>query len=291
MSVRTDIELLRVVSAFGIVWFHSGFDCGRDIAYAGLVYFLVVAAYFAIKSNKGHSLYQRSSRLLIPCLAWSTVYGLFKVGLDWPIFKNDASLVSMILSTPSIHLWFLPFLFFCLIVIDNVKRTLSINIIACASAFLASTLLLTASYWREVSFLSPFAQYAHALPAVMIGVFLGCYDELSVGFRNALLAVLCVSVTIVSFMNLNGVSITYFVGFIASLPLLLNKSFISENKAILMLSSLTFGIYLVHVLVLYVLQYLHVQGIALPITAFVVSASSVYLSIKILPKPILRFAF
>ncbi len=288
-GIRTDIELIRVVAAFGIVWFHSGINFWRDIAYAGLIYFLVVAAYFAIKSNKRHSLYQRASRLLIPCLAWSIIYGLFKVSLGWPVFK-DESLVSMVLSTPVIHLWFLPFLFFCLVVIDSAKRALSFNIIAGTSAFLGSTLLLTANYWREISFISPFAQYAHALPAVMIGVFLGCYDELSASFRNTLLAMICVSVTIVSFMNLNGVSITYLVGFIASLPLLFNKSFISENKTILMLSSLTFGVYLAHVLVLYVLQYLHIQGIALPLTAFIISAGSVYIAIKLLPKPFLRLA-
>lgn len=36
--MRIDIELLRIISAIGIVWFHSGNATGREITYSGLVF-------------------------------------------------------------------------------------------------------------------------------------------------------------------------------------------------------------------------------------------------------------
>ena len=65
--MRTDVEFLRIIAALGIVWFHSGLDVGRDIAYSGLVVFLIFSSYFAVKSNKEYSVLSRASRFLIPC--------------------------------------------------------------------------------------------------------------------------------------------------------------------------------------------------------------------------------
>jgi surface polysaccharide O-acyltransferase-like enzyme len=289
MSVRTDIELLRVISAFGIVWFHSGLDYGRDIAYAGLIYFLIVASYFAAKSIKQRSIKQRASRLLIPCVLWSTVYASFKLSLGWSLFKGGHSLISMVLTTPSIHLWFLPFLFFCLVAVDSIKRYLSIKTIALLSAFGASTLLLTSSFWREVSFLTPLAQYTHAFPAVLIGLFLGCYDELSVRNKTILFGGLCLAITLTAFSKLNGISITYLIGFIASLSLLCFKSLVGENKFILAISKLTFGIYLVHVLFIFILKHFDVDGVMLPVTVFILSAIFIHALTLLIPRAWLKY--
>lgn len=51
MKVRQDIEILRVLSAFGIVWFHSGAP-GRAFAYSGLVIFIILSVYLSQHGNQ-----------------------------------------------------------------------------------------------------------------------------------------------------------------------------------------------------------------------------------------------
>ena len=46
MRKRADIEFLRVLSTFGIVWFHSGVF-GHEFAYSGLIVFLILSMYLA----------------------------------------------------------------------------------------------------------------------------------------------------------------------------------------------------------------------------------------------------
>lgn len=68
--MKSEIELFRIFSALGIVWFHSGVGIGRDVAYGGLIFFVIVAAYFATVSTRSHSLVERVERLMVPYFLW-----------------------------------------------------------------------------------------------------------------------------------------------------------------------------------------------------------------------------
>jgi len=289
--MRTDIELIRIIAAFGIVWFHSGVPVFRETAYAGLIVFLVFSAYFAIASSKNHTIMHRVKRIIIPCLVWSVIYAGVKLSLGWEVYKEDNGLLSRVLATPSIHLWFLPFLFFCLVGIDTLKSRVSKSAMAALSVLTASAILMSAPIWRELDFISPFGQYTHALPAVFIGIFFGCFAELNKQHKVILTSIMATAIVATYFMNLDGVSVTYLVGFALSLILVRGVSLIKHNDIIIKISGLTFGIYLVHVLVIYVLQYLHIVGVALPVLSFLISAAGVYLASAVIPRGIYRLAF
>lgn len=288
MGVRNDVELLRVVSAFGIVWFHSGYNFARDAAYAGLVVFLVFSIYFALISTKKHSIRSRASRLLIPCVIWSAIYAVTDVLRGEPPFPDGGSVLSQLLSTPSIHLWYLPFVFFWLIALDRVKAV-NPQVLAVAAASSACALLMTAPLWRQWEYSSPFGQYMHATPAVLLGVLLSLYSYCSSLQKRILLAgvVTCVGVTLM--MNIPGISLTYGLGFCASLILLKNKDLLPGNRVVIVFSKLTFGIYLVHLLILDVMRHLGVSGFSLPVLTFFVSAVFIYLMLMVVPKSLSRY--
>lgn len=287
--MRSDIELLRVVSAFGIVWFHSGYQYGGDLAYGGLIVFLILSTYFAGVSEKTHSIRARASRLLIPCVLWAVLYGALSIIRDQPLFPSDYSFVSKVLSTPSIHLWYLPFVFFWIIVIDNITKYIAPKKLAIVITIMVSILLLASPQWRQWSYASPFGQYMHAFPAILIGMLLASSHTLSRTLKICLISTVSVSMLYVFWANIQGVSLTYLVGISSTFILLKKKSFLPENNIIIKFSGLTFGIYLLHPLILFLLRHVGIGSIILPIMGFLISALCIFISSKIIPKPILKF--
>ena len=283
--MRSDIELLRIVSAFGIVWFHSGVSFGHEISYGGIIAFVILSAYFAMISNKT-DLLPKVFRLLIPCLVWAIIYAGFKYVRGVDVFPQDLNFISKILTTPSIHLWYLPFIFFVVLFINMLKKYLPVNIIGISSVFIAIIIILIAPIWRELNFISPFGQWAHAFSAVFIGIFFGAADKINSKLFYSSLLLVFASIVYVTILKVEDFGVTYLAGFIPCLILLSRSSLIKKNRIILTLSSTTLGIYLLHILVLFVLQYLGVVGFLFPIMAFVLSLIIVYISKMILPKSI-----
>jgi len=286
--MRLDIEVLRIISAFGIVWFHSGIGIGHEIAYGGLITFLILSTYFAMISDKGGVL-SRVSRLLVPCLIWSAIYAAFGFLRGVDNFPQNINLVSKILTTPSIHLWFLPFVFVLTFSIDTLKKHITKNTIGIFSALISSFLILTAPIWREFSFVSPFGQWAHALPAALMGMFLGGADKNNRGLFNMLLLIVSLSIVFVTILDVKDFGLTYLAGFAPCLIILSPASLLKNNKVILTISSATYGIYLLHVLALFILRHIGLVGFLLPITTFAVSLFFIILTKMVLPKPILKY--
>jgi hypothetical protein len=286
--VRSDLELLKIISAFGIVWFHSGYDFGRDVAYAGLIVFLVLSAYFASKSTKDHSIRERVTRLLIPCALWSVLYASLDLVRGQAIFPSDYSVFSKILSTPSIHLWYLPFVFLWVVIIDRIK-SLNPRAVAIAAATMASVLLVSAPIWRQWAYSSPLGQYMHATPAVLIGIFLALYTHLSVVQKHSVLGLVILSTAVSLILNISGVSSTYALGVCATLILLKDQDILPKSSVIIGLSKLTFGIFLLHPLILFVLRHIGISSLLLPIMTFFISALCIYVMFKITPKYISQY--
>ncbi len=287
--MKYDVELLRIISAFGIIWFHSGYQFGRDIAYAGLVVFLILSAYFATKSNKAHSVRDRGLRLLLPCIFWSAIYAAFSIIRGKNIFPNDYSVLSSLLSTPTIHLWYLPFVFFCTIAIDLIRKQIHPIALAVVATMIASTLLLSSPLWRQWSFISPFGQYMHAAPAIFIGIVYGLSKQLSSMLRYLLLSLVTISAIFAFQLNIKGVGVTYLIGIIVTFLLLREKSVLPKNNVVLELSRLTFGIYLIHPIILFILRHIGVGSLNLVIICFSASATCIYVSLRIVPKQISKY--
>lgn len=283
--MRTDVEFLRIISTLGIVWFHSGLNVGRDIAYSGLVVFLIFTSYFAVRSNKEYSALSRASRFLIPCVLWSILFASLNLVIGKAIFPEHFNVFSKILSTPSIHLWYLPFAFFCVLALDKIKNY-NHKMVAVVAALFFTILIASAPIWRQWTYISPLGQYMHALPAVFIGITFSLYGQLESTIKRVVCILILLALFTIIYFNLPGIGETYTVGVLASLILLRKDSFLSKNKIIIQLSKLTFGVYLIHPLFLFVLRHFGISSVMLPMFAFSLSMLSIFIMFKVLPKSI-----
>lgn len=286
--MRTDVEFLRLISALGIVWFHSGLDVGKDIAYSGLIVFLVLTSYFSVRSRNEHSLHSRAARFLIPCVFWSIIFASLNLARGEAVFPDHFNVFSKILSTPSIHLWYLPFAFICALALDQIKNY-DPKIVSVVATLFFTILLVNAPIWRQWNYFSPLGQYMHALPAVFIGITFSLHGQLEKNTKYIIYILILLTLSTIIYFNLPGLSETYIAGVFASLILLRENSFLSKNKIIINLSKLTFGIYLVHPLFLFVLRHFGVSSIMLPIFAFALSMISIFIMFKVLPKRIYQY--
>ena len=112
-----NIERLRILAAFGIVWFHTEDALWRSVGYAGLPIFLMVfCSLIALKQKPDDISYftmKRAGRLLKPWLFWSIVYLCFKI-FKRALYGEDVFgffTGHMFISGTSIHLWYLPYAF------------------------------------------------------------------------------------------------------------------------------------------------------------------------------------
>ena len=284
MKKRADIELLRVLSTFGIVWFHSGAQ-GQEFAYSGLIVFLIVSMYLGGKSGAGDmpTVRRRAERLIVPWLVWFVFYSGLNVFRSLPVFAAEHGLIAGVLAGPSIHLWYMPFIFICLLTLDVVKGHVSQSAISIGSGVLALLVIAATPLWRSPSMelISPLPQWAHASAAIFIGVFVLYLDKISrVGSSLLILAMLACVIYMIPY---SGIGIPYLIGLVAVLVvasrllevLSVDVSFVSEC---------TLGVYFVHVFVLLVFfKFGLFQGAFLPVAVFVIATLAVMALRKLLP--------
>jgi len=287
--VKPEIEFFRIISIFGITWFHSGVTAGKDIAYGGLIFFTIVSVYFSATSKRDHRVFERIERLIIPCVIWSIFYGLFSLILKDHIFPENYNTISKILATPAIHLWFLPFIFIVTITIDRFRFLLLaewFQIIIGASAVIS---IISAPIWREVNYIAPFGQYAHALPAVLIGLFLSTYSQMRVKLRLFITLGLISSILLMLYKQESGIGVPYIIGLAPCIFLFRQNILIKHNELLLWVASSTFGVYLLHIFTLSIMKHVGVSGIALPIFAFIIALCTILLFKKYVPKKLSKY--
>ncbi|MEM1374292.1 MAG: hypothetical protein AAGF78_07920 [Pseudomonadota bacterium] len=102
------VEFLRYVGAGGIVWFHLSGPVAW-IGYAALAIFIVLSVVFALQGGVAWS----RRRVLHLWVFWSLVYGALKALQAVMTSQPLASEFDwwMLLTGPSLPLWFLPFIF------------------------------------------------------------------------------------------------------------------------------------------------------------------------------------
>jgi hypothetical protein len=274
------IEGLRIVSAFAIVWFHAQIK-GYEVAYAGLVTFILFTFFFACGQNLHRPLVivDLACRLLVPWAIWWLVFAVVNLALERPVLDLQGGLIAGILTGPSVHLWYLPFIFMAIIVIDILKLFLSTKELALIAGGIAISLLLTVSVWRPPScdLKTPWAQYAHALAPLALGMLLGLarYGRIE---RFCLALALLVLVTGPA-LAYEGVGLPYLIGTLAVIT-----AFIFGHWRSLKCFDLTpwsgamLGVYLVHPLALGLVHHVtEHRGVLGVIFAFVLSLAFVRL--------------
>lgn len=290
--MRADIELFRIIAAFGVVWFHTGLDVWRSVAYGGLIYFIILTSYFATISRHQYVFFGRVKRIIFPYLFWFVFYFLLFFLANKSINPKDHTWLGYIVSSPSIHLWFLPFVFFVLCVIDGIKKLMKNNhkhIYCVSSAIFAVILIVTSPIWRTYTLPSPLAQYAHVAAAVFIGIFLSFSHSAPKYIVLTLIVILISSMLWMEYLNQSAMGISYLVGFIPCLLLLAREYFFAKKSWVIFVGSMSFGVYLVHMFWVMILRYYDVTGVLLPITSFLLSILCVWMMKRYLPQKLIKY--
>jgi fucose 4-O-acetylase-like acetyltransferase len=246
-DVRLDVEWLRIGAAIGVVWYHMGLP-GAQMAYAGLVIFVIVSAFYA-RTTAERSLREavstRAERILIPWLFWYLVYGALNLARDKNVVPWRGDLLSSLLAGPSIHLWYLPFIFLVATGCDAAHRLAPPRWIAMGAATIAMAALWLTDAWRQPSLDVgyPWAQYAHALPAVFIGLTFSGLQQVLPVVRVVLLSGIAAALVVT--LDVIEVGVPYLLGFASCLVLVMPIP-LAQRPAVHTVSKAAFGIYLVH---------------------------------------------
>jgi peptidoglycan/LPS O-acetylase OafA/YrhL len=266
-----NVDRVRILAAFGVVSYHTHSDLSRN---PGVVGFIILMMFFSIftvsRANISNLLVvfkKKFTRLIEPWLFWSVIYGLSKlikvVLNDVPVSETFS--MTMFLTGTKIHLWFLPFAFVTsglLAVIcskttsmSDIRNIIIASLIGVLSIFCFS--IVSSRYTLPV----PFGQWMLGFPAVPLGFAIGrslvlnkFYDRLKFYlFLIVLIAVVCVAVGSMGY----GLkyAVRYCVAIVIVLPVLCLRGNIDPVSK--RLATLTYGIYLIHPLVLTVLTLLH----------------------------------
>lgn len=286
MGKRQDIEALRIISIFGIVWFHSNAG-GHDVAYSGLVVFLILSMYLAGSGTVSiiESISKRLKRLIIPWLIWLVVYGVVNSLMGKPPVDSSNGLAAGILAGTGIHLWYLPYIFFALVLFDALRRYVSERHLVIGSAILVICAFATVPYWRQASISSgsPYAGYAHALPGLFLGVFYLYSRKLpSVTSKSLLIIILLLACLRIPY---EGIGTPYAIGICAGYAIV-NRSVASRKLSFLgALGKYSFGIYLIHMLFLGLIRRVDfIHGSLVPVFTFFLSLATIAAIFKYFPR-------
>lgn len=259
MKRRDDIEWLRALACFGIVWYH-GRGAGLELALSGLIVFVVLSV--ALGGGRvrpwRERLWSRARRLLLPWAFWFGVFGLALAVTGHAPLRLDHGWLLGILAGPSIHLWYLPFMFMVLMALELWRERSSHQAWLRAAglcAWLGASLLVLFSL-RVISvrdYPYPVAQYLQVAPAVLAGVVLRSWEAWPPQRRWVLVAPLAAGLACLAVLPaIPGVTWAYLIGLPLVAWVLLRPHGVRWSAQ--GLADCSMGIYLVHPLLLMVLN-------------------------------------
>ena len=280
------IEALRIVAAFAIVAFHAQVGDYRWW-HSGLVVFVFLAAMFAAQPrDEPRPVLLVLRRLMVPFVFWYGVYLAANFALGRPLLL-DSNWVTAVLAGPSFHLWFLPFAAFGVGLAlqfgkmdDGARRTLA-NVSAVVGAFM----LAGSSRWFPLfwEFPSPLSQWAHASPALLLGIFAGCIFH--GGIAAMLQAVFYFSVSLIAFWaGASSFGPAYAAAFAALGAVTILTRFWPPNWRVQPIADCMFGVYLTHIITLAIAaRVVGRENWAQVVIAFALSLAGVYLARRFVP--------
>jgi fucose 4-O-acetylase-like acetyltransferase len=284
LGKRQEIEIVRILSAFGIVWFHTA-SVGNDIGLSGLVVFIILSLYFAAGPGAAvKSIGSRFRRLILPWLFWYVFYALLNVALKRPVIQLERGWIAGVLTGPSVHLWYMPFMFAVLVMIDRIRTRIDPRLPAILCGMAVVPILASAAYWRFWSFTvgAPWAQYLQSVAAVLLGFFLANNPFIPWSITVFLLTV--AGSTALAIIFVPGIGIPYFIGISVTALCLFPDWTIRPRPLINRLAECTLGIYLSHPFWNFVVTtQAHLSGTVIPLVVFTLSTLSVFLLRRLFP--------
>lgn len=178
-----NVERLRVLSAFGVASFHTHDWFPRSFGIIGFIVLLLTFCAFVVNRPEPYEFRnlakRKAERLLKPWLFWSAVYGA--LGLVKVIYKNvpfsNVFSATMFLTGTRIHLWFLPFAFVAALLLVLVHRRLpevpEIYNITAGILFGMVCVLGCSIAQVRASLQTPIPQWTLGLPAIPLGFAIG----------------------------------------------------------------------------------------------------------------------
>lgn len=280
------IEALRIIAAYGIVAFHSGARF-HDVAYSGLVVFLILSPMADVRFNlhRVRSVGHLARILMIPWLFWWVVYGIRNIAIHKVFLATPYPLVGVLYGT-SPHLWFMPYIFMVMVLLNVIKNRVSARILFWIFTVATATLLATVTAWRPptLTWELPLPQWMHALPAVCIGIVLGLSGRVG---KAAIISWLVIATTLLVavYAQLPGISIPYTVGIvlmgIVSSPLAIR---LSKKWSVQPVSDCMLGVFLTHMLWLQIFSRMVGTGTYLTVSlTFVVALVTVFSARRMIP--------
>lgn len=259
MARNQNLELVRILAAFGIVLFHSGAR-GAHIGYGGLIAFVILSAMFARPSSPK----ALAKGILLPWAFWFAAYGVVNLILRGYFFRPDLTPIGAVFYGTGVHLWYLPFIFVVCLVIGRFQG-IRAEWIAAAMALL---LFFAAPWWSAVPFLDspPFPQYIHVLPAVLVGL----------AFRSRAPALAVLVALITAWVWNVPVPLSYLIGAFAVLAALQIKEMRWNVQPV---ADCMFGVYLLHPMALTVTNFfLGRESFLGAVVAFLISLGLTYVA-------------
>ena len=282
------IEWLRFWASLGIVCFHMQVR-GAAVAYGGLPVFVALSSGLAYRpaSTRRHAdqIRRRIGRYLGPWLFWSIAYlGLHFAAGHGSFDGGQVNWATLLLVGGSLHLWYLPFACVATIVVEAASHQLGRlprpRLIAGCAAATALGIVLATLLNNTVPATNaiPLAQWILALPAVPMGLVF--FRPPGQAHRAATLTLCCAILLLaveagVGFTTRSALAIPYFaatcacgIGWLLSGPAGALGQFAGR---------LSFGIYLLHPMMMLILARLLHHGlrssdvlIVIPLTIVVV---------------------
>lgn len=182
---NASFDYARLIAVIGIIWFHAKAP-GMYLGYSGLAFFLMLLVQNALLQTisfrprlhraPAWTRYAvgRAQRLLLPWLIASLFYGGFKVleVLAGSPFAREFT-AAMFITGTALHLWFLPFAFLVCIALWPLGRWVRrqpVQIWSWLSLICTGLALVCFAQVQVNDWPVPFAQWAYAAPAVLLGV-------------------------------------------------------------------------------------------------------------------------
>jgi len=206
----------------------------------------------------------KARRLLVPWLFWSIIFfgvDLLKMEIQNREFSKTFK-GYMLITGPSTHLWFLPYAFVAALILNLLQRRVnhirsSIDILfsgICGIILISGCSVLL----QSTQIPTPFRQWVFGLPAVMLGFCIGrVYAKISRRTQWIFYCLIACNVVIIclllTYLGYGRLSVPYGIA-----TALVCAGFIWEGKTDPISQKcalLTYGIYLMHPLIGYVLRY------------------------------------
>lgn len=275
------IDAIRIISAFGIVAFHSrvGAPEIRSVFYAGLVCFIILSVWFTLRSPakdfRGHL--RSLQRLLFPWAVWFAVFWMVfghRDLLSGRFSLGDGPLLWRFLSGPALHLWYPPFMAALTTLLWLLRRQISLAALEMIAWIGLILLALSGSQWRawSLDLPAPLPQYIHSLFPALAAVALHC-DEAKGRIWGTLISVISAA----ALTALPGVGVPYLLGFCLCVAAIrLSRVRLPGARHLTDTAVCMFGVYLIHPMFFNPSRQLTgADGMAYPMLVFLVSLAIV----------------